>query len=63
MKLQHAIKVGERMLKQRELPSEEKIALTVLTRFSKRVHEARLALSTLAKAVGEDLNQDDLFKE
>lgn len=61
MKLHHAVLTAERMLERQDLSSEERIALVVVTRFSKRVLAAKRAIRSLEKAVsGEDLNQDEL---
>jgi len=61
MKLHHAVLTAEKMLERQDLSSEERIALVVVTRFSKRVLAAKRAIRSLEKAVsGEDLNQDEL---
>jgi hypothetical protein len=72
MKLAHAIRVGEKLLDAADrymppdgdvtLKAEDIIALTVLTRFAKRVLATRESVRALAKAVmGEDeLNQEEL---
>jgi hypothetical protein len=65
MKLAHAIRVSEKLLESdaRFLSAQDQVALTVLTRFAKRVLATRESVRALAKAVmGEDeLNQEDLF--
>jgi len=66
MKLSHAIRVGEKLLEtaDRHLSPEDAIALTVLTRFAKRVLALRGSLRALTRAVmgDEELNQENLFE-
>ena len=61
MKLTHTVTIAEGLCFRQDLSSNERAALFVLTKMSRRVLGARRSLRAVVRAVyGEDLNQVEM---